>query len=153
MKTSDNGIKHLIELEGLRTEPYKDVKGFATEGVGHLMVTSGGRPIEFKEYQLVAKYRKVFNEADARALLAEDLKIYEAAVNEAINVDLTQNQFDALVSLCFNIGCRGFKASSVVKAVNNNPFDYVTIVKAWMLWNKPRVLVGRRIKETIYYKK
>lgn len=40
-------------------------------------------------------------------------------------VDISQNQFDALVSFCYNVGINGFQGSSVLKDVNNSNFDAV----------------------------
>ena len=38
------------------------------------------------------------------ALLRQDLTVAETAVRNSVNVSLTQNQFDALVSFIFNVG-------------------------------------------------
>lgn len=88
-------------------------------------------------------------------VLKEDLPDYEAAVNEKITVDLTQDEFDALVSLCFNIGVPNFKGSGVVTKVNLNKWksgDKVAdreaamkeIESAFGAWNKSggEVLAG-----------
>ncbi|MFV8984079.1 lysozyme [Serratia fonticola] len=56
--------------------------------------------------------------AQAEAFLAEDLSVFESAVNAAIKRPMTQNQFDALVSLVFNIGGANFASSTLVKKFN-----------------------------------
>jgi lysozyme len=62
-----------------------------------------------------------------------------------VKVPLTQNQFDALYSLCFNIGEGAFKKSTVVKRLNAN--DYKGAADAILMWNKPSVLEKRRKRE------
>jgi lysozyme len=62
-----------------------------------------------------------------------------------VKVPLTQKQFDALYSLCFNIGETNFKKSTVVKKINEN--DLQGAADAILMWNKPDVLVNRRKRE------
>ena len=62
-----------------------------------------------------------------------------------MKVPLTQNQFDALYSLCFNIGETNFKKSTVVRKLNEK--DYQGAADAILMWNKPAVLEGRRKRE------
>jgi lysozyme len=50
----------------------------------------------------------------------EAIKPFEKAVNDSIKAKLTQEEFDALVSLCFNIGVRAFSKSSVVREINKD---------------------------------
>lgn len=57
-------------------------------------------------------------QAQAESFLAEDLSIFEAAVNAAIKRPMTQSQFDAMVSLAFNIGGANFASSTLVKKFN-----------------------------------
>jgi len=81
-------------------------------------------------------------------VLAADLGSYENAVNAAITgVTLTQDEFDALVSICFNIGVTNFKGSTLVKKINENKYRSGTdagprqtaitdIENAFAAWNK-----------------
>jgi lysozyme len=80
------------------------------------------------------------DEADARFLA--DIAWVENCVNKAVTAQLTQNEFDALCSLCFNIGCPRFGSSSLVKALNNG--DYDSAAKHFCDWNKQHgeVLAG-----------
>lgn len=93
MKTSDAGVNLIKKYEGLRLTAYLCPAGVWTIGYGH---TNG-----------VQKGDKI-NEAGATEFLREDLAWAERAVN-AVGVQLTQQQFDALVSLTFNIGSANFK--------------------------------------------
>ncbi|MCG4112058.1 hypothetical protein KBJ29_09580 [Campylobacter jejuni] len=53
-----------------------------------------------------------------------------------MNSSLAQNEFDALVILCFNIGIDNFKNSSVAKIINAEKTGYKTLKEAWIAWNK-----------------
>lgn len=142
MKLSDNGIRTLKLCEGRvvrgdRHVIYDDKNGLpvaagaplpagATIGYGHLI-----KPGE--------DFRDGIDENTATELLRADLVTAERAVCGAITVDLQQNQFDALVMLCFNIGARNFANSTVVKYINNPNFKsarYFNLGAAWRAWNK-----------------
>jgi lysozyme len=69
--------------------------------------------------------------------------------------DITQNQFDALVSFAYNVGLEAFRKSTLLKKVNANPNDKL-ISNQFLRWNKSRgrVLQGltnRRIEEARIY--
>ena len=134
MKMSEDGIKFLIGLEGFKVKAYKDTKGLWTIGVGHLILPG--------EHYLL---KELLSNERVEELFASDLEKYETAVNHTIHNDVTQYQFDSLVSLCFNIGCNGFRNSTVAKRVNSGLFDKVA--DAMMMWNKPKEILGRRSKE------
>lgn len=90
----------------------------------------------------------------ANDALAAHLQQYEAAVRRACTLPPTQPQFDAMVSLCYNIGPAGFARSTVVKAHNRG--DTQAAARAFALWNKARgqVLPGltrRRALEAAMY--
>ena len=103
MKTSDKGIEQIKSFEGFRSMPYQDVVGKWTVGYGHLMVfgdgTVVGSPITMGQ---------------ATQLLKGDLHTAEQAVNSC-GVELTQNEFDALVSFTYNLGVGAFQRSTLLK--------------------------------------
>ena len=66
--------------------------------------------------------------------LQHDLKSFEKTVNDSVKVDLTQNQFDALVSLTYNIGSTAFKNSTLLKKLNAK--DYAGAADQFLVWNK-----------------
>ncbi|EIY3538267.1 lysozyme [Campylobacter jejuni] len=73
-----------------------------------------------------------------------------------MNSSLAQNEFDALVILCFNIGIDNFKNSFVVKIINAEKTGCKTLKEAWMAWNKSqnkvmRGLINRRNAEYKLY--
>jgi GH24 family phage-related lysozyme (muramidase) len=124
----------IIELEGKRNKAYKDARGFWTTGVGHL--------IKHDEVHLIAT---TLTDEQVEELFKSDLKGCEDAVLSSVRVPLTVNQKSALYSLCFNIGIDSFKASSVVRSLNQG--RYKEAANHFMDWVTPSVLVPRRHKE------
>lgn len=127
--------------EGLELEAYKDIAGIWTIGYGHT-ARSGNPPTPVAGMKISAD--------EAKAILDRDLAQYEKAVQDSIHVPLTQNQYDALVSLCYNIGPAGFKGSTVVRRLNSG--DYSGAAEAILMWNKAggkvsKGLVNRRTAE------
>ena len=64
------------------------------------------------------KENDVCSQAQGDAFLHADVFSAVATVNRLVARTLTQNQFDALVSLCFNIGSGNFAGSGLLKFVN-----------------------------------
>ena len=82
--------------------------------------------------------------------IKEHLKRFEKTVNDLVKVPLTQNQFDALVSLTYNIGTGAFEKSTLLKKLNTG--DYQGAADQFTVWNKGggkvlQGLVNRRAKE------
>jgi lysozyme len=134
MAIAESTLDYIIEEEGKRNKAYKDVKGLWTIGVGHLI-----RPGE--QHLITA----TLTDEEVKDLLKEDLKWCSEAVESAVKVPLAQAQFDALYSLCFNIGGTAFKNSTVVRRLNAG--DYKGAADAILMWNKPAVLEKRRRRE------
>ena len=78
-------------------------------------------------------------------LFKSDLRWCDEAVTNSVRVPLNQHQYDALYSLCFNIGETNFKRSEVVLHLNNN--NPQAAANAFMNWVTPAVLKPRRTKE------
>lgn len=144
MITSANGIDFLGQEEGLVLHPYLDAVGRPTIGYGSTY-WEDGTPVQMTDAP-ITKER-------AEQLFRVTLKVYEGQVNASIKSVITQNQFDALVSLCYNIGIAGFAGSTVVERVNSNPNDPM-IEDAFLMWRyaggKP-ILLGRRKREVGLY--
>lgn len=142
---SRNGLDFIIKEEGLVLKPYKCSAGIPTIGVGCTYYEDGTK---------VKMTDKPITKERAEALFLHLLDSYELAVYSTTRDDINQNQFDALVSLCFNIGVNAFKKSSLLKVVNINPNDAM-IEKMWLMWKnaggKP-VLLKRRQREYNLYK-
>ena len=128
MDTSPEGIKKLMDREGVRLKAYRDSGGIWTICVGH---TSAAGPPKVKSGMTLSLDQ-------CRAILKHDLSAVEDCVETAVKVPMSQHQFDALVSLVFNIGCGAFRKSSVLRYLNKG--DRVTAADKILLWNK----VGRK---------
>lgn len=140
-KLSKAGLDFLKREEGFRNKAYKDAKGYWTIGVGHLILPD--------EKELLTK---TLTNAEVNALLKKDVARFEKAVNDSLKVPVSQNQFDALVSLAFNIGEAGFKGSSVLKAVNQKK-QPSEIYNMFLNWTSGGLLTKRRIKEANLFNK
>lgn len=92
MKVSEYGIVMIKKFEGFRDTAYKAVPSerFWTIGYGH--------------YGADVKAGQKISMDDAEALLRSDLRSYESRVQKYTSYAWTQNEFDALVSFCYNIG-------------------------------------------------
>jgi len=134
MAIAKSTLSFITKEEGARNKAYKDSKGLWTIGVGHLI-----KPDE--QHLLTA----TLTDEQVEDLLKSDLKWCSEAVESSVKVPLEQHQFDALYSLCFNIGGTAFKNSTVVKRINAN--DIKGAADAIEMWNKPAVLINRRKRE------
>ena len=164
MKISDKGIEWLKRLESsIKTNGkhviYDDATGKpvangfplpygATIGYGHLI-----KPGE--------DFKNGITEQQAIKLLRSDIAVAERTVQDNITVQLSQNQYEALVSLAYNIGAGRFKNSTVVKYINNPNFHssiYPDLESAWQAWNRTQGkvsngLINRRQNEWKLYKR
>ena len=141
MKLSDNGFNLLAELEGVVLHPYKDSVGIPTIGIGSTYYEDGTK---------VTMKDKAITKERAIQLAKNVVKSFEEQVNKSILLPMTQNQFDAMVLLCYNIGESGFAKSSVVK--NFNAGNLQKAADSFLLWNKAggvvsKGLTNRREKE------
>ena len=139
MKTSPKGIALIKEFEGLRLKAYLCPGGVWTIGYGH---TAGVKP------------GMTITEEQAEQFLKEDLIVFEKAVNNQ-NLFINQNQFDALVSLIYNIGIGNFQKSTLLRKARINANDN-SIMDEFLRWvySKGRVLPGlqrRRLSEMKLY--
>jgi lysozyme len=125
MKIGQCGLDLIKEFEGCKLISYKCPAGIWTIGIGSTRYADGS-PV--KQNQALP------TEAAALHLLAQTLATYEHAVN-AIGVDLTQNEFDALVCLCYNIGAGNFATSTLVKMLKAGD-DKEEIAQQFLRWDK-----------------
>lgn len=122
MRTSLAGLRLLREREGERLTAYRDSVGVWTIGVG-VTRYEDGTPV--RPGDTITAER-------SEELLLRLIVRYEDAVNSAVTVALTQPQFDALVSLAWNIGIGAFQASTLVKRLNAG--DYAGAADEFLRW-------------------
>jgi GH24 family phage-related lysozyme (muramidase) len=123
-----HNIDIIKKHEGLRLEAYLPTPNDVwTIGYGHTHTTKQGMKI---------------TAGQAESLLRKDILWVEKAVNKLVVVPLTQNQFDALSSIVFNIGEGAFSTSTLLRLLNSG--DYEGAANQFPRWNKQkgRVLNG-----------
>ena len=139
MKISQEGLALIKKFEGCELKAYKCAAGVWTIGYGS---TKG------------VKEGDTMTQEDADNLLLHEMEEYEGYVNDLAEVDLKQNQFDALVSWVFNLGPANLKASTLLKVLNAK--DYEGVPAQIKRWNKAggKVLQGlirRREAESLLF--
>jgi len=120
---SNRGLALIAKFEGLKTSAYPDPKSGGepwTIGCGH---TAG------------VKAGDVCTKEEALNWLREDCAEAEECVDAYINVPLTQNQRDALISFCLNLGCRAVKNSTLFNLLNAGNTDAAS--KQFIRWVSP----------------
>jgi lysozyme len=154
---STSGLKLLKSKENLALAPYDDQTGKevsnwvagATIGYGHL--------IDKSEWE---QYKNGISQAQADTLFKSDLSPFVSTVRTSIKAEVSQEQFDALIILAFNIGRSAFSQSSVATLVNDPTAvtGYSSLKSAWMAWSKSqgkemKGLVNRRMAEWNLYER
>lgn len=114
MKLSTEGIELIKKHEGVRQTVYADPIGLPTGGVGHLL--SAEERVKFP-------IGTALTDEQVDAWLREDVGEAEAAVRAAVKVELTQHQFDALVSFTFNVGAGALRNSQLLRLTNEKLWD------------------------------
>ena len=131
MKMSEDGLALLKQFEGLEFCAYPDPATNGdpwTIGYGHT-----GPEV---------KVGMVITEDDAEALLKADLERFEQCVEESLEREATQHQFDAMVCLAYNIGCKAFTGSTMLRLFNEG--NTVAAQQQFGRWNKAagKVMAG-----------
>lgn len=141
MKTSEKINSMIKAWEGCRLKAYRCPAGVWTIGYGHTEGVKAGMTI---------------TQQQADAMFEEEIEKFEKQVRPLVaDVKLTQNQYDALVSLAYNIGVGGLKKSTLLKKVKANPND-PSIRTSFMQWIRGggKILPGlqkRREMEANHY--
>lgn len=142
MKTGSKGLSLIKQAEGLRLRAYKCPADVWTIGYGHTRTAREGMMITPEE---------------AESLLRDDLRDAERCINNT-GLSFTQNQFDALVSFVYNLGCNAFTKSTLLAKIREGASDdqIKTEFRRWV-YSVGKVLKGlvdRREKEIdLYFQK
>jgi lysozyme len=146
-KISQKGLDLIKRFEGLSLKPYLCPASIPTIGYGNTYYTDG-KKVKLTDPSIT--------QAKADELLKFLIQSYEKDVDSFCRDDISQHQFDALVSFAYNCGPRNLKSSTLLKKVNLNPQD-VTIRNEFMKWNKGagKVLAGltkrRQAEADLYF--
>ncbi|MDG3581763.1 lysozyme [Galbibacter pacificus] len=146
MRINNDGVNFILRYEGYSSTPYLCPAGVPTIGYGNTYYPDG-RKVTMKD--------KRINKFKAKDMFFVVVKKYEDAVNNKVTTTLTQNQFNALVSFCYNVGIHAFSLSTLLKKVNKDCYD-ITIIDEFLRWNKAKgkVIEGlknRRKEEAAFY--
>lgn len=127
-EVSEAGVRLVQEFEGCRLDAYRCPAGIPTIGYG-----ATGPDI---------RMGMVWTQEQAEARLAEDVQRFADAVERALTVDVSDNEFAAMVSLAFNIGAAAFRKSTLLRLVNDGHFE--AAAQQFERWNRAggRVMAG-----------
>ena len=146
MKLNENGYNLICEFEGLKLKPYLCSARISTIGYGNTYYPNGKR-VTLLDDAITKEY--------AFEIFKTIADKFAKRVDDMVTSEITQNQFNALVSFAYNVGTGAFATSTLLKKVNVNPND-ATIKNEFLKWvraNKKVIqgLVNRRNKEALIY--
>jgi len=147
MKLNNNGYLLICEFEGLSLKPYLCPAKIPTIGYGNCYYPDGKR---------VTMLDKEINKQQAFDMFKSIADRFASKVSNLVKTPLNQNQFNALVSLSYNIGMANFMNSTLLKLVNKNHND-ILIGLEFKKWNKvnKKVVAGltrrRNYEADIYF--
>lgn len=125
------GLALIREFEGCRLEAYPDPgTGGDPWTIGYGATGPGIEP------------GVVWTQDEAEARLAEDVQRFADVVARALTVEVSDNEFAAMVCLAFNIGAAAFKRSTLLRLVNDGHFE--AAAQQFERWNRAggRVMAG-----------
>ena len=152
MKVSDKCISMIKHHEGVRTKPYQCPALLWTVGVGHVIDPMHGRLKleERRNLPIPDGWNRTLSMEEVDDILKKDLARFEQGVSRYCPGNLTQGQFDALVSFSFNVGLGNLQRSTIRMKVNRG--DMEGAAEGFMDWTKAggkvlKGLVNRRTDE------
>lgn len=158
MRCNQAGLDLIRECEGLELEAYPDpgsplfilckknhvspYNGQYKELVGWERVDGSPWTIGYGQTGDDVYPGLVITPDDAVSLLSDDLTAFEIGVSRIVKVDLTENQFSALVVFAYNVGVGALESSTLLKLLNK--YDYAGAANQLIRWNKSggKVLPG-----------
>jgi GH24 family phage-related lysozyme (muramidase) len=145
LSLSAAGAAFIGSFEGFVDHPYDDPVGHCTVGFGHL-IHYGNCTLEDQSTW------GTLTTDDGLALLQADAETFAANIRAVVPTPLYQHEFDALVSLSYNIGNGGFNGSSVLADLAQSPPAYEAVPDHLLLWTSASGrmlcgLYGRRVSE------
>jgi len=135
---SPKGLSLIKRFESVKLKPYLCPGGIPTISIGCTYYEDGTK---------VKMTDAPISEARAMDIFLNVIKHYERSVDSFCRDDINQNQFDALVSFCYNLGAGALKSSTLLKKVNANPNDELIRLE-FLKWNKAggKVLNGLTLR-------
>lgn len=127
MRISEKGVALIKQFEGCRLTAYPDP---GTGGAPWTIGYGWTHPVDGKP----VKRGMTIDQATAERLLKTGLVSYENDVSKLVKVNLTQGQFDALVSFTYNLGARSLSTSTLLRKLNAG--DIKGAADEFLRWNK-----------------
>lgn len=153
---TEKALDLIKKWEGVRRNPYLDVAGIPTIGVGFTTYLDGSK---------VTMQDPPLDDIQIDRILRGHLEKFEKQVRmllgESTYAILPKGAIDPLISLIYNIGSGNFAKSSVLKAIKKDKTNLNEIERCWMMWNKATIkgklqevkgLTNRRKDEFRLYK-
>ena len=146
LRLSQNGWDFIRQEEKLKLRAYDLKDGYITIGYGH------AEPVKTSKFRVGDKISK----EDANKLLIKDIntaakgvkRMFEQWKKQGIDIKITQNQYDVLVSIAFNMGIGGLRNSDFIQHLKNNDLESAAeLIKTTGISDKFRGLEIRRQKE------
>lgn len=153
---TEKALDLIKKWEGVKRNPYLDVAGIPTIGVGFTTYLDGSK---------VTMQDPPLDDIQIDRILRGHLEKFEKQVRmllgESTYAILPKGAIDPLISLIYNIGAGNFSKSSVLKAIKKDKNNLKEIERCWMMWNKATIkgklqevkgLTNRRKDEFRLYK-
>ena len=156
MNVSEKLIEMIKHDEGVKTSPYQCPALLWTIGVGHVIDPNHAKVklADRKQLAIPDGWDRVLNMVEVNDILKKDLARFEAGVMRLCPGDMTQGQFDALVSFSFNVGLGNLQNSTL--RMKHNRKEFGAAAEEFLKWNKAggKVLKGldkrRRGEKALY---
>jgi lysozyme len=147
MNVSENGLALIKRFEGCSLKAYPDP---ATGGAPWTIGYGWTRPVD----GVAVHPGMEIKQAKAEQLLRCGIVSYEQDISKLVRVRINQNQFDALVSLTWNIGTRAFSTSTLLQKLNGG--DYQGAAEQFLRWvnaggrEMPGLVTRRRAERDLF---
>jgi lysozyme len=146
MKINKSGIDLIKKWEGCKLKPYLCSAGVPTIGIGTTCYKDGSK-VNLKDKEITIE--------QAEDLLQQDLAIRGKQLMQILPTNLTDNQFNALLSFAYNLGVPALNKSSLLKLILKNPYEQA-IKQEFLRWvmaggKKSQGLINRRNEEIKLY--
>lgn len=125
MNIGERGLALIKSFESYRSHPYYDSARVPTIGWGTTYYP-GGRRVRMSDEPITR--------AQADAILQDNLRDFEAGISDALQVEVTQSQFDALVCWAYNVGVGAAHGSTLMRLLNAG--DVQGAADQFLRWNK-----------------
>ena len=139
MQISEEGLALIKKFEGCELKAYRCPANVLTIGYGHIKDVKEGDQITKEE---------------ANYMLQEEMIEYEGYVNDMVDVELNQSQYDSLCAWVYNLGPTNFQSSTLLKVLNKGKYNEVP--QQIKRWNKAggevlNGLIRRRLAEALLF--